>query len=179
MSHLISSTRLWLVAIFAAAALPNAAAQADSLTEDSFKAGFVFNFIKYVEWPKAKAGNGLLVCRLSTQTLSGKLESLQGRQVQGREIRVSTTTRPGDWRNCAVLFIAAAEAQHIDAVLRATAQHPVLTISDAPGFVQAGGIIGLKLRAGRIAFDINHGAARQAGLNLSSQLLKLADEVLP
>jgi hypothetical protein len=54
-----------------------------------------------------------------------------------------------------------------------------LTISDTPGFVQAGGIIELKLRAGRIRFDINQGAARQVGLKLSSQLLKLADEVLP
>lgn len=64
-------------------------------------------------------------------------------------------------------------------MLRALGQTPVLTVSDAPGFVQAGGMIGLKLRGGRIGFDINHGAARATGLVLSSQLLKLADEVRP
>jgi hypothetical protein len=53
-----------------------------------------------------------------------------------------------------VIFITADDSQRIDTVLRSTAQYPVLTISDAPDFVQA-------------------------GLKLSSQLLKLADEVLP
>ena len=55
----------------------------------------------------------------------------------------------------------------------------MLTISDVPDFAAQGGMIGLKLRADRVRFDINQGASRRAGLVLSSQLLKLADEVTP
>jgi len=179
MPHPIWSARFWLAAILAATLLPSAGARADSLAEDNAKAGFIFNFAKYTEWPGAQAGSDLLVCSLSGQSLSGKLESLQDRQIQGRAIRVRVSTRPSEWRECQVLYITADEAQRIDTVLRSTAQSPVLTISDAPDFAQAGGIIGLKLRSGRIRFVINQGAARQAGLKLSSQLLKLADEVLP
>lgn len=180
MPHPIRSFRFWRVAILAATLLTGAAARADTFEEDSTKAGFILNFIKYAEWPSTTPpGSNLLVCSLSDQALSGKLESLQGRQVHGREIRVRTTNRSNEWRDCSVLFIAADEAPRIEGVLRNTGQHPVLTISDAPGFVQAGGIIGLKLRGGRIRFDINQGAARQAGLKLSSQLLKLADDVMP
>jgi hypothetical protein len=167
------------VVLLAAALLPGTGARAGSSVEDNAKAGFILNFTKYTEWPGAQAGSELLICSLRERPLSGKLEDLQGRQVQGRTIRVRTATRASDWLDCQVLFIADDEAQRIDTVLRNVGQHAVLTISDAPGFVQAGGIIGLKLRAGRIRFDINQGAARQAGLKLSSQLLKLADEVLP
>ncbi len=148
--------------------------------EDSAKAGFVHNFTKYTDWPAAFASsNTLLVCSLSAQPLSGKLELMQGRQVQGREIRVRTPIRFGEMRDCQVLFIAADEESRIDSILRSAGQYPILTISDASGFVQAGGIIELKLRGGRFRFDINQGAARQVGLKLSSQMLKLADEVLP
>ena len=71
------------------------------------------------------------------------------------------------------------DAARVDAVLRAVGQWPVLTVSDAPDFAAAGGIIGLRERTGRIRFDINQGAAKRAGLSLSSQLLRLADDVIP
>ena len=168
----------WLVVLWVATLLPGMDARAASPVEDSAKAGFILNFTKYTEWPSAQAGRDLLICSLHERPLSGKLEELEGRQVQGRAVRVRAPATPSEWRGCQVLFIAEDEAQRIDSVLRQVGQYPVLTISDNPGFVQAGGGIELKLRTGRIRFDINLGAARQSGLKLSSQLLKLADEVL-
>jgi hypothetical protein len=53
----------------------------------------------------------------------------------------------------------------------------VLTISDAQGFVDQGGVIELVESGDRFEFDINLGAAQRAGLRLSSQLLKLGRRV--
>lgn len=179
MTFPIRSARRWLAAFLLAASLLSSGVRADTFEADSTKAGFIFNFIKYAEWPPTALPAGhLTVCSTSDQPLSGKLEALHGRTAQGREIRVRTAVRPGEWRDCQVLFIAAAEAQRIDAVLRSTSLLPILTVSDAPGFIQAGGIIGLKLQDERIRFVINHGTAKQSGLKLSSQLLRLADEIL-
>jgi len=153
-------------------------AEADNLAEDTVKAGFILNFAKYTEWPAgALDGGNLRVCGLGNQLLSGKLAQMQGRQVQGHEIQVRSTMRVDEWRDCHVLFIPAGEKQRLELVLRALAQTPVLTVSDGEDFTRSGGMIGLKLRAGRVRFDINLAAVRKAGLNLSSQLLKLADEV--
>lgn len=148
--------------------------------EDSIKAGYVFNFAKYTEWPVAALSSGeFRVCGLGLQPLSGKLAQLQGRQIQGLDIKVLASVRPEEWRSCHVLFIPASESQRTEAVLRNVAQAPVLTVSDGADFAQSGGMIGLSLRSGRIRFDINQGAARRTNLIFSSQLLKLADEVLP
>ena len=178
MSREFRSPKRWLAALLSVALLSSSGARADTLAEDDVKAGFIFNFTKYLEWPGTQADSALVVCSPSAQPLSGKLESLQGRVAQGRTIHVRTLVRSTEWRECQVLFISAEEAPRIDTLRRAVAQFPVLTISDAPEFVQAGGIIGLKLRAGRIRFDINQASAREAGLKLSSQLLKLAEEVV-
>lgn len=164
----------WLLALMLFAGV----SPADTAEEDSIKAGFVLNFAKYTEWPAAALGAGeLRVCALATQPLSGRLSQLQGRQVQGREIRLRTAARPDEWRDCHVLFVAAGEEPRMDLLLRTLGQAPVLTVGDGADFVEMGGMIGLKQRAGRIRFDINLAAARRAGLNLSSQVLKLADEV--
>jgi hypothetical protein len=153
--------------------------RADTLSEDSIKAGYLLNFMKYTEWPAtALSSNEFRVCSLDAQPLSGKLAGLQGRQIQGREIRIRTSVSSEAWRDCHVLFLSSEEKNHPDSVLRNLAKIPVLTVSDSADFTQAGGMIGLKLRAGRIRFNINLGAARRAELNLSSQLLKLADEVV-
>lgn len=171
------TVRRW-VAVVLAATLLGSSARADTFEADSTKAGFIFNFIKYAEWPPtALPPNHLTVCSIGEQPLSGKLEALNGRQAQGRDIRVRTAVRPGEWRDCQVLFIAAAEALRMDAVQRNVGAYPVLTVSDSPNFIQAGGMIGLKMLDGRIRFDISQRAARQAGLSLSSQLLRLAEEV--
>ena len=151
-------------------------ARAEIADEDGIKVAFLVNFAKYTEWPSGSSAGGLRFCGLSAQALSGKLAQLQGRQVQGREIQVRAPASRDEWRDCHVLYVA--EGGRAEAVLRAVGQAPVLTVSDSPDFAQSGGIIGLKLRAGRMRFDINLGAARRAGLNLSSQLLKLADEVV-
>lgn len=167
----------WRRALLAILLLP-VMALADTPSEDSVKAGFVLNFAKYAEWPVASMGSGeLKICWLGSQALSGKLAELTGAKAQGLVVRGRQTVRPEEWRDCHVLFIPASEAHRLDVVLRTLAQTPTLTISDSPDFVQSGGMIGLKQHASRIRFDINLAAARKAGLTLSSQLLKLADEV--
>ncbi len=107
----------WLVAFWVATLLPGMDARAANAAEDSAKAGFIFNFTKYTEWPSTQAGRELLICSLRERPLSGKLEELQGRQVQGRAIRVRAPATLGEWRDCQVLFIAEDEAQRIDTVL--------------------------------------------------------------
>jgi hypothetical protein len=50
----------------------------------------------------------------------------------------------------------------------------VLTVGDTDGFAQRGGAINFTLQARKVRFEINPAAAEQAGLKMSSQLLKLA-----
>jgi hypothetical protein len=76
-----------------------------------------------------------------------------------------------------VLFIDAEEESRVEWVLQRVAKLPVLTISDAPNFVQAGGIIGMFQENNKMRFDINLAAARQNNLVVSSNLLRLARTV--
>ena len=54
----------------------------------------------------------------------------------------------------------------------------MLTVSDAPQFAEQGGIIGFFLEDNRVRFTVNLTAARQAGLQLNSDLLRVAASVL-
>ena len=62
-------------------------------------------------------------------------------------------------------------------ILDALKHRAVLTVSEAPQFVQRGGMIGLSVEAKRVRFTVNLEAAQEAGLSLNSELLRVAASV--
>ena len=83
-----------------------------------------------------------------------------------------------DTRGCHVVFIAETEEWRVVPILRALADQLVLTVSDADGFVDLGGGIGLVSSDERLQFEVNRGALEQAQLKASANLLKLARNIL-
>lgn len=167
-----------LAGLLLAAALPAGTARAERASESAVKAGFVFNFIRYTDWPAAEAAEGpLKICMLGRAALGGQLLLLQGRQLHNREVAVRLNVRKDEWRQCQVLFLAEEEGEQVDQVLSTVAGAPVLTIGDLPGFAQAGGMIGLRTVDSRVRFDVNLAVSQRSGLRMHSQMLKLAGEV--
>lgn len=167
-----------LLALTACLAVGQAHAQA--VSEDAVKAGFVFNFVKFTQWAVDREGEGrqLDICTPGALPLDGQFALLQGRTIGNRRIVLRPYVAAADWRSCQVLFMSEADALRVEYSLRSLGSAPVLTISDQPGFVQAGGMIGLRVEDNRVRFDVNLLAAQRAGLTLSSQMLKLAGQVL-
>lgn len=155
-------------------------ASAQSLSEAAVKAGFVFNFVKFTQWPNSREvdRSPLQVCAVDAQPLEGQLALLQGRAVGQRIIDVRVLVPAGEWKTCQVLFFSDADAPKVDAYIRALGNAPVLTIADVPNFVQSNGMIGMRLEDSRMRFDVNLGAAQRAGLQLNSQMVQLAGKVL-
>ncbi len=150
-------------------------ARAESPDLDAVKSGFVYNFTKFMEWPAGAlpSGGGTMQLCVAGQALDGRLNQLQGRVSQGREIRVRGVGASSDLSTCHVLFIGASEERRMGGLLGAVSGYPVLTISDISEFADYGGMIGLELRNDRVGFAINLSNARAAGLKPSAQLVKL------
>lgn len=151
---------------------------AEDISENMVKAGFILNFAKYTDWPANEgSSNQFLICSLGARVLSGALESMQERTAKGRVVRVRGSTRPSEFHECQILFIAANEESRVEWVLQHVTNKPVLTVSDVPNFILAGGMIGLFHENDRLRFDINLSAVRQSNLRMSSNLLRLARTV--
>lgn len=149
--------------------------------EPQLKAAFVLNFVRYVEWPEAvfpALDAPIVLCTLGREDGAIALAALDGRKAQERLIKVRFEVAIENARTCQVLFISEAEARRIPAAVRALQALPVLTISDAEGFIDQGGAIGIVRGEQRLQFEINRTALDKAQLKASSQLLKLARAVL-
>ena len=75
--------------------------------------------------------------------------------------------------SCHILFISASERGRVAEILRVARGRPLLTVSDIPRFVEAGGVIGFTTGA-RLQLHVNATAAQAAQLTISSKLLRVA-----
>ncbi len=146
------------------------------VSEDEVKAAFIFNFARFVEWPEQKSAEVFLVGYVGEKPLSGNLQLLKGRRVQEKPIDVRQFNQDQAFQYDLV-FVSAEEFGKKPEILSDFNDHAILTVSDAPGFVSSGGMIGLIIVDKKVRFDINHTAAREQGLRVSSQLLSLARTV--
>lgn len=142
--------------------------------------GFLLNFSRFVEWPESalQPGAPLRICLAPGDAeMAAHLGDLARQTVPGHSIAVRQVQRPAEAAGCQVLYIPQETPGPLAPWLTAAHQAGALTVGDPPEFVEAGGMIGLVPVGGRYRFDVNLGVARQAGLRLSSQLLKLAGTV--
>lgn len=156
-------------------------ARADSFDEYTVKAAYLYNFAKFVEWPPQAfpAVNApLLICIAGQSPFGDALAVLAGKTVESRPVEVRYFPALTNLERCHIVFIGRAEQGQFKAILAQCGGRPILTVSDIGQFAQMGGMVGLIESEQRIRFAINLVAAQQSGLNLSSQLLKLAIVVI-
>jgi hypothetical protein len=175
---LLRAVRRWCAACPAllAGLIGMSAACAQGMSEGQVKAAYVFHFARYVEWPAksfAAPGAALILCVAGREPFGGALGALEGKQVQGRELRIKRGVTAEELAGCHVLLISDSEERRVATWLGATPAG-VLTVSESEGFVDAGGAIGLIGADERIKFDVNADALGRAGLKASAQLLKVA-----
>jgi hypothetical protein len=147
--------------------------------EYRLKAAFVYQFPQFVEWPSAtwRDATALQVCVLQPNPFGRELEALvRGESLNGRPFSIKEIAGPEALAGCHVLFVAAS-APAGDAVLKAARSAPVLTVGEGERFLDAGGIIALRVVERRVRFDVSASAAQKVGLRISSQLLSLAVNV--
>ena len=155
----------------------SASAQAPA-SEAQVKAAFVYNFLKFVEWPAgAFAGpqDSLVVGIVgTTPTAEAAAAFLAGKGVNTRPIAVRRMPLDAPIVGVHAIFVGDLRDDSRPQMLYEAASTNVLSIGEAKGFATHGGVIGLLVEDQKVRFEINPEAADSAQLRISSKLLALA-----
>lgn len=148
-------------------------------SEYAVKAAFVYNFIKFIEWPEERAtsGESVRVCVLGDLPDASAFESLQGQEVRGRRLTVATLRDDRNVAECSVLFVADNQSSKLQRILGLVDGRPTLTVGDTEGYAKRGIMINLFLENKRVRFEINADRAKASGLRISAKLMRLASKV--
>ena len=149
--------------------------------EAQIKAAFVYNFLKFVEWPATAFGDrqdpfvvGIIG---DGATAEATEQFLASKQIGAR----SLVTRRLAWNDSLIgvhaLFVAERDPKKQRRIFAAAAAASVLSIGEGADFAVRGGVIGLLVENRKVRFDIDVDAAQAAGLQISSKLLALTRSV--
>ena len=165
------------------------AAQVSDASDSSeylIKAGFIYNFAKFVEWPAtafADADSPIVIGVIGVDPFGSLIDRIVEDKKIGSHGFVVRRFRWGkdlkDLKDCKILFVSPSEKGHMDEILQMVKGLPILTVGETPGFAERGGMIRFTLEDNRVRFEVNVEAARQVNLNISSRLLTLAKIISP
>jgi hypothetical protein len=151
------------------------------VAEAQIKAAFVYNFLKFVEWP-ATAFNDpqhpFVVAIIGDGATADATEQFLASKQIGARLLV---TRRLGWEDSLIgvhaLFVAEPDPKKQRHIFAAAAEASVLSIGEGADFAVRGGVIGLLVENRKVRFDIDVDAAQAAGLLISSKLLALTRSV--
>jgi hypothetical protein len=142
--------------------------------DSQVKAVYLLNFGRFVTWTPA-TGDGFEICLLGRDPFGPALDAtLAGETIEGRKVTVRRLADPAESTGCRILYVGDIKESALAPVLAMSERTGMLTVSDAPQFVDRGGMIQFVSAGQRVRFRVNLAAAEQAGLMLSSELLRVA-----
>lgn len=156
--------------------------RAESSIEYQVKAGFIYNFTKFTEWPADAFDSPqapIVICILGDDPFGKEFDdALRGQTSAGRRLTVKRVHSTDELPTCHVLFVSRSERQRLPQVLDKVKASSVLTVADFDGFARHGGLIQLTTVGGKVRFIINMNAEKRARVKLSAQLKNLALEIV-
>lgn len=145
------------------------------------EAAFLRNFAHYVTWPVAAFADEHApwqICILGNDPFGKVLdETLKGRTEQGRAFVVNRVADTRSLPSCQVAYIGFSSSESRRAALAELARRPVLTVGNAPGFLQEGGMIRFQV-SDQVGFGINLDRTNAAALKVPTKVLEVAREII-
>jgi len=151
---------------------------AKKLPEYVVKAGFLYNFAKYVEWPAdafEKPETPISIGVVGADPFGQELDkTLKDKTAQDRRFVIQRYRDAAALQRCHILFIPKSEKARVPEILKKLEEWPTLTVGEEETFAKAGGAVNILIEKERPRLEVNPEVAEKAKLTISAKLLKLA-----
>lgn len=151
-----------------------------SRIEYKIKAGYLYNFTKFISWPENKSTTFNL-CILGKDPFGLIINPIEKRTVHNKPIRLYRYQTVSEIKHCHIVYLGESEDKwgnselSFSGVLTISSLEKTLTVSDSRQITQAGGMISFFLKEGKVKLLVNLQALRKSGLEVSAKLLEVAE----
>ncbi len=172
-----------LVAVLVASLLLSGAVKASVKPKEyQIKAACIYNFVRFTTWPDSVFSDStspFLIGILGADPFGSDLDQMvTEKRVDGRPIKIIRSHELSEMHQCQLVFISTSELSRLGSVIESLG--PLhMTVSEISSFIDEGGIANFYTDGFQVRFEISPEAAENAGLDLSSRLLRIARVVEP
>lgn len=184
--------------LFATSLAAETLTNSEANREYQIKAAFLYNFIKFVDWPEETSDSNepIIIGIIGKNPFGDAFEPIKDKPVKNRKVIVkwfkgldeleksSQLDKSGKHpqieaiRECNLLFICSSEKEKLKETIDLLKDRNVLTVADMQSFLESGGMVNFVIEENKVGFEINVAAAKQAKLDIRSNLLRLAKRIV-
>jgi hypothetical protein len=145
--------------------------------EEKFKALFIYNFTKHIEWPASAKSGDFIIGVVNDNVLYDKIvEITTGKMAGAQKIVVVKFANPEEITKCHILFVSGSSSgnKNLPVIMEKTAGQNTLLVTERPGLATKGASINFVVQDGKLKFELNKNTAAEQSLKVSSYLENLA-----
>ena len=146
--------------------------------DEKFKALFMYNFTKYIEWPQAKQSGNFVIGVCGNASIVPELQEIANKKTVGsQKIEIKEIAASDDPSKLHILYVTADKTEAIDGFINKVKGKGVVIITDKPGLAEAKSGINYIKDSGRLKYEVSHKHLSEEGVKVSSQLAQLGNSV--
>lgn len=152
--------------------LPLSYADTAPINEYKIKAGYLFNFTKFITWSDVE-GETFNICILGNDPFGESIDPIEQQLAFNHPIKLFRLTAINKEIHCHIVYMG------VGVTLKSAGLHDKnsLTVGEEATFIAQGGMIAFVKRQDKIKLQINLKLAQQQGLKISAKLLEVAEVV--
>lgn len=147
----------------------------DASVEYQIKAGYLYNFTKFITWPADNA-EAFNLCIVGDDPFGELIDPIEQRSVMGRPIKLSRFGSLGSIDkelHCHILFVSSS-IKYTSATRNVD---NTLIVGESEDLIAQGGIIRFVNKQGKIKLQCNQKRIKQSGLKISAKLLEVCEVI--
>lgn len=144
--------------------------------EDAIKSGFLYNFARYSkgDWFNASLNANYSLCSFNPHFIDVAKSTLKDLTIENRPLVVNLVTiQTEDLIKCDTLFISKKDNEKWKRLLAKGLFSKSMLVGEFESFITSGGHISFFIVGGKVRFEIDPAKLKQAGINMSSKVLRL------
>jgi YfiR/HmsC-like len=137
---------------------------------------FVYNFMKYIEWPPESASKtDFVIGVLGDSPITKELQTLaSSKKIKGKTIVLKKFTTLEECNGCQLLYVASSKSSMMKTLKEQMKSKPILIVGEREGLAKKGAALSfVTLEDDVLKFDINKSEIEQHQLKISSSLITL------
>ena len=146
--------------------------------QSMFKALFMFNFAKYIEWPNQESQKEFIIAVYGENEIIPELEKLAAaRKINNKPIVIKTVKSPSEAPEAHLFYLPTNSSNKIDEVISFYKEKPTLIVTDKANLINKGAGINYITKGGKMKFEVKKSNITSHNLNVDPKLIALGIEI--
>jgi len=141
---------------------------------EKFKALFMYNFTKYLEWPEAYRQGDFVITVVGNSAIADELKAIASRKKVGfQSIKVKTIGAASQLGMSHIVYVPSGKTGELAAVIEAAKKNSTVVIADKQGAIEKGAGINYVVVNGKQMFEVSRQNLESSKIKVGSDLLSL------